>query len=289
MGYQIVTDATCDLNQDFLEDYDPVLILPMNVMIGEDAYVYGGGGNLTVDHFYQEQRNGKFCSTSQITPMYYREAFEKILDSGMDLIYLGFSSGLSNSYNNAKICLEGLREKYPDRKIYILDTLDASTGLGLLVMEAVRKKAAGMTVDEMAEWAERVKLHVAHWFTVDNFVHLRHGGRVSSAAAAVGTVLNIKPMLRIDEEGKLEVIEKPRGNKKAMQAQIARFRQSFDPEESKLVLIGNGDNLSHAEELKALVLSEHPEAEVHITSIGPVIGSHTGPGMCSLCHFGKIR
>lgn len=289
MSYQIITDATADMSPEMMEGLPEVFMLPMQVTIDGQDYTYGPGGNITVEAFYTEQNNGKFASTSQINPSTYTEYFEKFLSEGQDILYLCFTSGMSGSYQNALMCAQELQEKYPDRKIICVDTLCASVGEGFLVREAARMKKEGMGLEELAAWTEENRLSVCHWFTVDTFEHLRHGGRVSAAAAAMGTVLQIKPMLHVDENGGLEVKEKPRGRKKALAAQIERMRKGWQPEKGRFVVIGQGDAQERAEDLKAIVQKEFPEAEIYTAPIGPVIGSHTGPGMLALIFWGTER
>lgn len=214
MSYQIITDATADLTPELQEGLPPITVIPMDVTVGEAPYTYGPGGDLTVSDFYAAQRSGKFATTSQINPLVYTQYFEQFLSQGMDVIYLGLLLRLSGSFQNAVLSAEELREKYPERKLYCIDTLCASVGEGFLVCEAARKQAEGMGVDELAEWVAQRQLKVCHWFTVDTFEHLRHGGRVGAVSAALGTALQIKPLLHVTTEGTLEVAEKPRGSKR---------------------------------------------------------------------------
>ena len=158
-----------------------------------------------------------------------------------------------------------------------------------MVREAARKQAEGMAVEELAAWAEAQKLRICHWFTVDTFEHLRHGGRVGAVSAALGTALQIKPMLHVSDEGKLEVAEKPRGAKRALEAQLGRMRKGWTPEESPFILVGHGDVPDRAEELCAAVRREFPQAQTYTAPIGPIIGSHTGPGMLALIFWGTER
>lgn len=289
MSYQIITDATADLTPELQEGLPPITVIPMDVTVGEAPYTYGPGGDLTVSDFYAAQRSGKFATTSQINPLVYSQYFEQFLSQGTDVIYLGFSSGLSGSFQNAVLSAEELREKYPERKLYCIDTLCASVGEGFLVCEAARKQAEGMGVDELAEWVAQRQLKVCHWFTVDTFEHLRHGGRVGAVSAALGTALQIKPLLHVTTEGTLEVAEKPRGSKRAMESQLNRMRKGWTPEESPFILVGHGDVPDRAAELAEAVRREFPQAQVSIAPIGPIIGSHTGPGMLALIFWGTER
>lgn len=289
MGYQIFTDATADMSEEMLSGFPQIEIIPMEVTVGDESYVYGPSGNLTVEQFYAMQREGRYASTTQITPEAFKTAFEPYLQKGQDVLYLGFSSGMSGTMNSANICAMELEEIYPERKIICVDTLCGSVGEGLLVREAARKQAEGMEVEELAEWVTEHRLEVCHWFTVDTFSHLLHGGRVSAVSAAAGTVLNIKPLLHINDEGKLQVVEKPRGSKLAMKAQLKHMEQGWMPELGEIVVIGYGDCPENASILRGEITRHFPDAEVYMADIGPVIGSHTGPGMMALIYWGNNR
>lgn len=289
MGYKLFSDVTADVSEELMRGMPEVELVPMQVELGGENYIYGPGGDLTVEHFYAEQRAGKFASTSQINPMVYRECFEKTLKAGEDILYLCFSSGLSSTLQSANLCAQGLREEYPERKLIVVDTLCAAVGEAMLVREAARKQQEGLTIEELAAWVEENRLKICHWFTVDSFDHLKHGGRVSAAAAAVGTMLQIKPLLHVDEEGKLRVAEKPRGRKQAIRTQVAHMKEGWTPEMGKLVVIGHGDCPEDAEQLRQAVLREFPDADIRTAYIGPIIGAHTGPGMLALIYWGTNR
>lgn len=283
--YQIFTDATSDLN----EDLETVKIIPMNVEIGDKEYVYGPQGNISCSEFYGLQKQGKYASTSQINVLEYEKYFEEALKEGKDVLYISFSSGMSGTYQTACLCKKELEESYPDNRIICIDSLCAAVGEGLLIKEVDKKKREGMSMDELVDWVENNKMHLCHWFTVDNFDHLKHGGRVSAVAATLGKTLNIKPLLRVDEEGKLRVVKKIRGRHKAMVAQVECIVKTWSPEISKSVVIGHGDDLKAAEELKEYVENKLPDAEIYISDIGPIIGAHTGPGVMVLAFWGNGR
>lgn len=289
MGYQLFTDATADVCPEMMASLPAVEFIPMEVELGDASYTYGPGGNLTAAQFYAAQRAGSFATTSQINPAVYRDAFEPFLQRGDDILYLCFSSGLSGTIQGAKLCIKELEEAYPERKLVCLDTLCASVGEGLLVREAARKQAEGLTLEELAQWVEQRRLQVCHWFTVDSFEHLRHGGRVSAVAATAGTLLQIKPLLRVDEEGRLQVAEKPRGRRRAVESQLARMEKGWMPELGKLAVVGHGDCPEEGEALRSAVLRRFPDAEVYLADIGPIIGAHTGPGMLALVFWGSER
>lgn len=289
MSYQIFTDVTSDLDAEILARFPELHMIPMNVNLGGQDYLYGPGGNLNIKDFYAEQRNGKYASTSQITPFAFHEQFEPVLDGGEDVLYLCFSSGLSNTYSTAKLTAEELSEAYPDRKIIVVDTLCAAVGEGFIVLEAMKRYREGAGIEELAAWVLERQQKVCHWFTVDTLDHLYHGGRVSKASATVGTLLNIKPLLHVDPEGKLEVTAKPRGRKQAMKLQLDKMKQGLRRDLGNLVVIGHGDCPDVAQNMKASVLEIFPEADVEIAYIGPVIGAHTGPGMLALIFWGDVR
>lgn len=289
MSFRIFTDATADLTPELLSGLPAPVVLPMDITLGGRGYTYGDGGTITVEEFYAAQRKGEFASTSQIRPVLYFQSFGNSLQQGEDILYLCFTSGMSGTYQTACLCAEELREQYPDRHIFCLDTRCASIGEGLLVREALRKQADGMSIEDLAAWVEYHRLRSCHWFTVDSFEHLRHGGRVSGATAAVGTLLQIKPLLHVTEQGVLAVAEKPRGARNAVNAQLQRMIKGWTPEISPLVIVGHGDCRERAEDLAEQIRADFSAAEVHIAPIGPVIGAHTGPGMLAVAFWGTER
>ena len=287
--YRIFTDATADLSPELQEGLPPIEVIPMQVEIGGKEYTYGSPEGITAQEFYRLQREGNFASTSQINPAAYFQYFEPWLRQGTDILYLCFSSGLSGTYQSASLAIEELKAEYPERQIICIDTLGASVGEGFLVREAARMQTNGLTIEELADWIVLRRLMVCHWFTVDTFTHLKHGGRVSATAAVMGTALQIKPLLHVDEEGKLQAVEKPRGRNKAIAAQSARMEQGWMPEMEKSVLIGHADDLATAELLKKKIIERFPDADIHIAYIGPIIGAHTGPGAVALFYWGSNR
>ena len=289
MGYRIITDATADLSTDMLEKLSSVGIIPMEVVVGDHRYLYGLPDALTADQFYDLQKSGYYASTSQISPASYWKFWRPYLEEGLDILYLCFSSGMSGTLQSSRIAAEELAEKYPERKIRIVDTRCASVGEGLLAFEAARLQAGGMSLEALYNWVNAHKGNICHWFTVDQFDHLQHGGRVTAAAAAVGTMLQIKPLLRVDEQGRLMVMQKPRGRKKAIAAQVSQMEAGWMPELSRTVLLGHGGNPAIARELYASVKARFPEADIYIAEIGPVIGAHTGPDMLALTYWGSNR
>ncbi|MCI6157130.1 MAG: DegV family protein [Peptoniphilaceae bacterium] len=289
MSYQIITDVTADIDLSLYKGLPEPIIIPMEVIMGGQTYIYGKDGTITVEEFYERLRSGEAAQTSQINPTVYTEYFRKILEEGKDVLYLCFSSGLSGTIQSAILCMEKLREEFPDRKLYCVDTLAASAGEGLFVEGVLRKQAEGLSIEEVVAWAEEHKLFMCHWFTVDSLDHLRRGGRVSAAAAFLGTALQIKPVLHVSEEGKLIPMEKARGQKKAIQSQVRHIAEGWKPELGKRVWIGHGDCMERAQELAEKVRELYADAQIDIVPIGPVIGAHAGPGVLSLFYWGSNR
>lgn len=289
MSYQIITDATADLSLELLVGLPPLEIIPMEVTVDGKTYSFGMDGNISPRQFYALLKEGRFATTSQINPQTYTQYFEKYLRQGIDVLYLGFSSGLSSTLLSAEMSIIELREKYPERKILCIDTLAAAPGEGLLVRTALEKQASGIGIDELAQWILKNRLKLCHWVTVDTFTHLHHGGRVSASSAAMGTLLQIKPVLHMNNEGKLEAREKPRGRKAAAKQLIAKLEAGWDPTISDTIFIGHGDAHTAAEELKEQVIQLFPNAVVHICDIGPIIGAHTGPGVLTVFYWGNNR
>lgn len=287
--YQIFTDATADCSPQWLQSLPSIGVIPMRVEIGGREYTYGPDGTITAEDFYTLQKAGNYANTSQISPIYYFRAFEPVLRSGSDILYLCFSSGMSGTFQSAQVCAEDLREKYPERTILCLDTLCASVGEGFLVCEAAQRQAEGYALEELADWVTQHRLEVCHWFTVDVFDHLRRGGRVSAGAAALGTALQIKPLLHVNLDGELAVVEKPRGRKQAIKAQLAQMERGWMPEMGKTVVVGHGACPDGVQTLREAVRERFPEAEVFTADIGPIIGAHTGPGMLALIYWGSTR
>lgn len=289
LQYKILTDAASDLTDSLVADYPDVQVLPMEVMVGGVSYNYGPGGNLSSQEFYRLLKQGNKPSTSQINPSCYLIEFTKILELGYDILYLGFSSGLSGMYQNAKMTAEILSEQYPHRKIRCVDTLCAAPGEGFLVLEAAKKKREGFSLDDLADWVELHRLQVCHWFMVDGLSYLHQGGRVSTASVVAGTALQIKPLLRLNNEGKLEVAGKPRGNKRALLELITKMREQWNPRISKSVAIVYSGAPEQVQSLCDTVISQFPDAICYTASVGPVIGAHTGPGLLALVYWGNQR
>ncbi len=288
MAYQIFTDATSDIDLELLNRHPNIEIIPMDVIVDDRKYTYGPYGDLKAEDFYKMLKEGKYARTSQINPEVYMKYFEEKLSQGIDVLYLCFTSGLSGTYNTVSLCAKELAETYPERDVICIDTLCAGPGEGLLVIEAAKRQEEGYTLYELARWVETHKRYMGHWFTVDTLEYLRRGGRISTLAAAAGTVLQIRPLLTVNSEGKLSIVEKCRGAKRTKNALLERFKERWDPGMGDLILVGYSDNRKAAEDLKASVLELAPKAQIHITEIGPVIGSHTGPGFLGFVFWENV-
>ena len=229
------------------------------------------------------------ATTTQINPEQAKESFEPLLKEGKDILHLGFSSGLSGTYNSMRIAAEELKEEYPDRKLIVIDTLCACLGEGLLLYYALKRKSEGMSIDELAEWVEENKLHICHDVTVDDLNHLHRGGRISKATAVVGTMVKIKPIIHMDNQGKLQVIGKERGRKKSLNKIVDMAVEQARGWENDIIMITHGDCLEDAEYVAGLVREKMGIDNILINNIGTVIGSHTGPGVVAVFCMGSQR
>jgi DegV family protein with EDD domain len=285
--FVIVTDSTCDLPQTFVEQTG-VGVIPMEFTVGELTYLnFPDERELSTKEFYRLLREEVTSKTSQITVCTYMDIFDKILEAGHDILYLCFSSSLSGSYDSSLVAARELAVKYPQRRIYPVDTKCASMGEGLLVCRAAEKKREGCTLEEVKTWVEEYRDKVCHWFIVDDLNHLKRGGRLSAATAALGTLLNLKPVLRVNRDGKLLLSEKAHGRKKALNMLADKMKETCQEPNSQMVFISHGDCAEDAECLANLVRRRFGVKEVVVGWTGPIIGSHTGPGMLGLYYFGN--
>ena len=286
MDFVIFTDSSCDLPSDKVAELG-VKVISLEVNIEE----LGVRSNDEIDpkEVYAMLREKREINTSAANMEKFIEAFEPELVSGRDIIYLGFSSGLSSTFTNGKNACEELSLKYPERRLLAIDTLSASLGQGLLVTLACRKQAAGATFDEVAEFVEQTKYHLAHWFTVDDLFFLKRGGRISAATAVLGTMLSIKPILHMDDEGHLINISKERGRKGAITALVKRRKETAIDPEFQTVYICHGDCYDDAKLLADTVCEEFGITDIMIDYTGPVIGAHSGPGTLALFFIASQR
>ena len=283
----ILTDSACDLSQEKLKELN-IGCCALTFTDTESEKVYSNY-DLEPKEFYDKMRNGLIAKTSAINIDGFVNFFEPYLQENKDVIYLGFSSGLSTTVGCAKLAADELSEKYPDRKILVVDTLCASAGQGLIVYLAYLEKEKGATIEEVASYVENLKLNLCHWFTVDDLVYLKRGGRVSPTVALVGTVLGIKPILHVDNEGHLISFSKVRGRKSAIAALAEKYKELHKNNAPNQVFISHADCIDDAKALAA-ILEENDSVKVDIiTDIGPVIGAHSGPGTLAMFFVGNER
>lgn len=286
MSYRLVSDATLDLPNDLIEKFN-IAVVPMAFTLDEQEILhYPDERNMTTEDFYNALKQGKKSATSQINPASYVEMFTPILEAGEDIFYVCFTSGLSGTYQSALIAKGMLEEDFPERRIQVIDSLCASAGQGYFVYLTALKKEEGLSFDELTEWVMAHRSRVAHWFTVDDLFHLQRGGRLSFAEAMLGSALKIKPIISVDEEGKLYVRDKVRGNKKSVEYMISKINETMDDEEHTL-FIAHGDAEERALALKEQIEARTKAENIRITKIGPIVGTHTGPGMLAVLFMKK--
>ncbi len=282
----IVTDSTVDLPESMLEEQG-IPVLQLNYVL--DGKTYEDRKGLSGREFFDKLREGSMPTTSQVNPEQAKEFFEPFVKAGKNILCIGFSSGLSGTYNSERIAAEELSEEYPDAKIIVIDSLCASMGQGLLLVKALKKQREGMTLEELAQWLEENKLHICHNVTVDDLNHLYRGGRISKTTAVLGTLVQIKPIIHMNDEGKLIVIGKERGRKKALNTIVDMMGKQMEGYENDLVMVTHGDCLEDAEYVKTQIQKKYGIQDVVINGIGTVIGTHTGPGVVAVFCMGEKR
>ena len=292
MDFEIVTDSCCNLLEDMIDDFG-IHVLPLTFMVDGEDEVYQSylkGERTDLKQFYTMMREGKVFKTALPNLAESEALFRELLGSGRDVLYIAFSSGLSGTYQALSLMTAQLQEEFPERKIHVVDSLAASGGQGLLVWYAVQHARAGESIDQVRDWLEENKLHLAHWFTVDDLMFLFRGGRVSKTAAWAGTLLNIKPVLHVDDEGHLIPMEKVRGRKKSLNALIDHMEKSANkPISDQMVFITHGDCIEDAEYVAAKIKERFGVKEVVINYVDPVIGAHSGPGTMALFFLADKR
>ena len=287
--FVILTDSCADLTADMVEQLG-VQVLPLSFnMDGKTVFNYPDNREMDPHEFYDHLRAGKMATTSAVNVAQFTEAMEPVLQQGKDVLVLAFSSGLSTTYNSAAIAADDLKEKYPERKIYVVDTLCASLGQGLLVYLAAKEQEKGGSIEQVRDWAENNKMSVAHQFTVNDLFHLKRGGRVSAATAVVGSMLAIKPVLHVDDEGHLINIGKVRGRAASLKALVDAMEKSVIDPANQTVFISHGDCWDDANAVADMVKERFGVKEVIMNYVGPVIGAHAGPGVVALFYIGKER
>ena len=287
--FQIFTDSSCDLPQSLADELD-LQVIPLHVTIDGKTYRnYLDGREIGFPEFFAKLRAGSQGTTSAVNPEEFSAVMEQSLAAGLDILYVGFSSGLSATYQSGCIATEELREKYPDRKILTIDSLGASLGEGLYVYLAAKKQQSGATLEETYNYLLETRPHLCHWFTVNDLMHLKRGGRVSATAALFGTMLQIKPVMHMDDAGHLIPVSKARGRKASLQALVAQMVETAVEPETQTVFICHGDCLDDAEYTANLIREKTGAKTVIINYVGPVIGAHTGPGVVSIFFLGTHR
>lgn len=286
--YRIITDSTTDLSPELIGELG-LEIIPLNYALDGRTYRnIPGAGEMSDHEFYEKLRSGKMSTTSQINSEEFVSVFTPFLEQGEDVLYLAFSSGLSGTCQSALLAKADLKEKYPNNRVEVFDTLCASMGEGLLAYHAARLKQEGKSLDEVLGWLKENVLHLCHWFTVDDLNHLKRGGRVSAATALLGTALGIKPVLHVDDEGHLINVGKARGRKNSLDALVDHMEETAFPGE-QTVFISHGDCLEDAQYVADQVKARLGIKEIYINFIGPVIGAHSGPGTVALFFLGSKR
>ncbi len=284
--YVLYTDSACDLPDD--------LLARLGVRYRSLTFAFEGESehadrDVPAKEFYAKMRAGGIAKTAAINTEEFRGAFEEEIAAGHDILYIAFSSGLSTTYNSGRFALADLSDKYPERKLVAVDSLCASAGFGLLVYLAAKKMADGATLEEVEKFVLDTRLHICHWFTVDDLVYLKRGGRISPAATLIGTMLGIKPVLHVDDEGHLVNVSKARGRQASIHALADHYGELALDKKNGTVFISHGDCLEDAETLRDMLAEEYGAKVELITDIGPVIGAHSGPGTLALFFVGSAR
>ena len=283
-NFDIYTDSSCDLSKEMIEKYD-LKVMQLEVTIDDNPPIL----NRDIDpkDLYDKLRDGAMAKTNAVTPGFFEDHMKETLEAGRDILYIGFTSGLSVTYNNGAMICGELKEEYPDRKIMHIDTLCASVGEGLLVHYAAVKREEGASMEEIFQGIMDMKDKIHHQVTVNDLFFLKRGGRVSATTAIAGSVLNIKPIIEVSEEGKLDTVGKVRGRKSAMKELVSKMKETADLDTWNQVFISHGDCLEDAERVRDMIVEAFPNAQVNISYVGAVIGAHTGPGVIALCYLGN--
>lgn len=287
--YVLMTDSCCDLSASLAEELG-IFVLPLSLELsGQTYHNYLDGREIGFSDFYDRIRAGETATTSAISVGVFEEAMRPFLESGKDILCLSFSSALSTTYQSAVIAAGEMAESFPEAKIHVVDTLSASLGQGLLVYLCARKKQAGLDIDALRDYAEQTKGQVCHWFTVDDLNHLKRGGRVSATAALFGTMLSIKPVLHVDDQGRLIPVSKSRGRRASLTALVDRMEQTAVAPGTQTVFISHGDCPEDAQFVADEIRRRFGTEDIRINFVGPVIGNHSGPGTMALFFLGTER
>lgn len=285
--YKIYMDVSGDIDPGFASEND-ICFVPMDYSLGNEMRKCENMESKDIlKKFYDGQRGGELTKTTQISPFMYESYMEEDMKKGISILYLSLSSGLSSTYQSACLAKTALEEKYPDAKFCPIDSLAATGGMGVLIERAVKNKKAGMSLEENVADISEATHRIKHWFMVQDLMYLKRGGRIGSATAAIGTMLNVKPILKIDTDGTLVTINKKRGNKQALQELLADYEANRDPESSDTVYVIDADDDEIGAFLAAALNEKYPGLTVRRCTLSPIIGAHTGPGMAAICHLGK--
>jgi len=287
VNYQIITDSCCDFTEQLYRELN-VLCVPLTVNYNGQSY-NNFSDEAAVKAFYDELRSGVTATTSASNPEDWAKTMIPVLEQGRDILILTFSSGLSTTCQSAMIAAKELREQYPERTINVVDTLAAALGQGLLIWYACKKRDEDMGLEQLTTWVEENKLHLCHWVTVDDLTHLKRGGRISATTALVGTMMNIKPIIHVDNDGHLINVAKVRGRKAATEYIAAKLAELGEDYDNETVFIAHGDCPEDAAVLEKLVKEKYGVRNVYTGYVGPVIGAHTGPGVLVVFFMGKNR
>lgn len=286
-SYVIFSDISADIPAGYAKEND-IRFISMRYSLGdEDRVCEEIETEEVLKRFYNGQRNGDLTRTSQISPQVYMDVFTPVLREGKDILYLALSSGLSSTYQSSCLAAGQLKEQFPEREIVCVDSLAATGGMGLLLEAAVQNRKEGMAPAENGKWLEENRLKVCHWFMVEDLMYLKRGGRVSAATAVVGSALNIRPVLKIEEDGTLKNFAKARGTKRALNSLVDYYEAAGDKKPGERVYILHADSQENAEYLEEKVKQINPQCSVTKMMLSPIIGAHTGPGMCAVVHFGR--
>ena len=288
MGIKIITDSACDLTRDYIKNNN-IGLLSLILNLNGQSIKDDLGETLSYKDFYNKMREGATPTTSQINAHEFEEEFIKYIKNGDSIIYISLSSSLSGTFNSANIAKNNLKDEYPNANIYLVDSLSVSVGQGLLVAKACEMRDSGIGAEEIVNWLEENKRKVIHSILIDDLNHLKRGGRISGATAAIGGLLNIKPTLFLDDEGKLIQGEKIKGKKKALRFLVNEVREKAVDTENEILDICHGDCLEEAETLRDMILEEVKFKNVIISYVGNVIGAHAGPGVLAAVFLGSNR
>lgn len=288
MGIKIITDSACDLSREYI-DNNNIGLLSLVLNLNEKLIKDDLGKTLSYKDFYEQMRKGATPSTSQVNAHEFEEEFIKHVKSGDSIICITLSSALSGTFNSANIAKNNIIEEYPEAKIELVDSLSVSMGQGLLVLKACEMRDKGLSVEEIVTWIEENKRKIIHSFVVDSLNHLKRGGRISATTAAIGGLLNIKPTLYIDDDGKVVQGEKIKGKKKVLKFLVNEVKEKVINSEDQTLYVCHGDCLEDAETLKNMILEEVKFKNIVINYVGNVIGAHAGPGVLAVLFLGKNR